>query len=170
MILWLNGTYGVGKTTIAYKIVEKYNKTSKVFDPDLLWKQTIKKNPMMIFGDGAYPRDNKRFLKILIDSINQIIKEYNGLIIVPMTIVNEEALKNIQCAIDVRIKHIVLLANEDVIRQRVEIQEKTSSEKRDLSMLKNDLVYLNNNFINDDKIDTTYRKVEDIAEDIIRFL
>ncbi len=33
MIIWLNGSFGVGKTTIAYKLKEKIN-NSIIYDPE----------------------------------------------------------------------------------------------------------------------------------------
>ena len=44
MIVWLDGTFGVGKSTVASKIVEKLSdRQVKYLDSDFYWSEFLKK-------------------------------------------------------------------------------------------------------------------------------
>ena len=85
MIIWINGAFGSGKTTIAYEFSRKIKKAF-VFDPE---------------NTGFYIRDNIPCELVKSDfqdyvnwrnfnfwMLKYISENYDGVVIVPMTIVN----------------------------------------------------------------------------------
>lgn len=118
MIIWINGTYGVGKTEVAKRINELYNKKSKIIDPDQLWLESIKEDRTIIFG-GGYPQNTEKFLRKLQAIINSEINNYDGLLIIPMT-VSESLSYDILIKNKSVIKHFILTAEESIIMERIE--------------------------------------------------
>ena len=61
MIIWLNGTYGVGKTTVARKIEELLDTETEILESDYYYQEMVKENMLLAFG-GTLPQNNKNFL------------------------------------------------------------------------------------------------------------
>ncbi len=141
MIIWINGTYGVGKTTVANEIAKIYTGRSKVLDPDNLWLSSLKKDPMIAFGDGTYPQSNKNFITILSDKIHTITSNYDGLIIIPMAITEKTSYDTFINTNQADIKHFILEANTDILNKRIcnnigrDINLATSSMEKNIAFL-----------------------------------
>lgn len=150
MILWLNGTYGVGKTSVAYALTKLYSGNSKVIDPDILWLNTIKKDNSIIFGDGAYPQNNIKFLNTLNKVIKENIDNYTGLLIIPMSITEDLSYNKVIKNHKNNIIHIVLLADEDIVKKRI-TKDKNRDQSFSIISLKE-----NNNFLKNRTSDTIY--------------
>ncbi|WP_099156685.1 AAA family ATPase [Virgibacillus ndiopensis] len=86
MIIWINGTFGSGKTTTAYEL-HKRLKNSFVYDPERFGYVLMKNVPRAISKDDFqdYPLWREENFKLL----KQISEGYAGIIIVPMTITSE---------------------------------------------------------------------------------
>ena len=119
MIIWINGTFGAGKTTVAYELHRRLP-LSHVYDPerigyvlmDNIPKEILKKD----FQD--YPLWREANYKLL----KQLSKEYVGTIIVPMTLTNEEYYDEIigKLSADcIEIKHFTLAASKQTIEKRL---------------------------------------------------
>ena len=165
MIILINGTYGVGKTTVAKEVNKIYSGKSKIFDPDELWYETLKKNRNIAFG-GTYPQNNKKFLKILESRLKEEYEKYEGMIIIPMAI-TEDFIYNLLVKQNTDIiKQFVLLADEETIRQRV-----YEDSERDYSLAINN-INRNNKYLKDISnaifVDTSNKNVSEIAEYIVK--
>lgn len=78
MIIWINGTYGVGKTTIIHKLEEKLDSHNcMIISSD----EFHMKNPHIFeTGGGCYPQNNvefnKRFKAYILEQIKGNSKKY----------------------------------------------------------------------------------------------
>ena len=88
MIYWINGAYGVGKTTVANLLKDKLNK-AYIFDPELVGNAIRDNYPKEMFKETfeEYPLWLDTNYKLLSDIFNK----YDGDIIVPMTLLKEES-------------------------------------------------------------------------------
>lgn len=88
MIYWINGPYGVGKTTIA-KLLKERLKKAYIFDPELVGNAIRDNYPKELFKETfeEYPLWLETNYKLLSDIYNK----YDGDIIVPMTLLREES-------------------------------------------------------------------------------
>lgn len=165
MIILINGTYGVGKSTVADNVNKIYKGISKVLEPDKLWHEVLKKDRNIAFG-GTYPQNNKKFLKILESRLKEEIKKYEGLIIIPMTITEDFSYNLLVKPNKDIIKQFILLADEEIIKQRI-----YKDNERDYSLAINS-IDRNNNFLNNISnatfIDTSNMNANEIAEYIVK--
>lgn len=119
MIIWINGTFGSGKTTTAYEL-HKRLPNSFVYDPERFGYVLMKNVPQEIAKDDFqdYPlwrESNYALLK-------QVTEQYKGTIIVPMTVTDENYFKDMIGNLrndGIIVKHFTLLAAEEVIHKRL---------------------------------------------------
>jgi adenylate kinase family enzyme len=119
MIIWINGTFGSGKSTTAYEL-QKRVKNSFVFDPERFGYVLMKNVPREIskddFQDYQIWRDTNYLL------LKQVTESYEGIIIVPMTLTNEEYFKEIIGRLredGIIVKHFTLSASKETIAKRL---------------------------------------------------
>ncbi len=123
MIIWLNGSFGSGKTTAALKLHERLE-GSYIYDPEnvgyFLWQNEpeeikIKEDFQM---EPLWRRFNYLMLK-------NICENYTGVVIVPMTLVNADYYDEIIGALrsdGIKVKHFVLYATKDTILKRLALR------------------------------------------------
>ncbi|KLV24212.1 AAA family ATPase [Niallia circulans] len=119
MIIWINGTFGAGKTTTAYELVKRLEKAF-VFDPERFGYVLMKNIPPALQKDDF--QDFPLWRETNYSLLKQITRDYDGIIIVPMTITNEayfheiiSRLKNDQ----IIVKHVTLMASKATIKKRL---------------------------------------------------
>lgn len=166
MILWLNGTYGVGKSETANKITGLYVGNSKVLDPDQLWLEEIKRDVTIVFGDGTYPQNNKKFLQILKRRLDKEIKEYKGILIVPMTVTEDLSYNTLIVPYNNIIKHFILTANDECVKSRIN-KNKSRDQSLAIGNMKANNKYLKN-IENATFIDTSDMNIEEVAKYILK--
>ncbi|HWO74477.1 MAG TPA: AAA family ATPase [Bacillus sp. (in: firmicutes)] len=119
MIIWINGTFGSGKSTTAYELQRRI-RSSFVYDPErfgyVLMRNVPKEIAKSDFQDYPLWREaNYQLLK-------QISQDYKGTIIVPMTLTNESYFNEIIGKLKndgIEIKHYTLMATEQTIEKRL---------------------------------------------------
>ncbi|GIN58215.1 tunicamycin resistance protein [Lederbergia ruris] len=119
MIIWINGTFGSGKTTAAYELQRRINKAF-VYDPERFGYVLMANVPKEIakddFQDYSLWREaNYRLLK-------QTAEDYDGIIIVPMTLTNEKYFDEIIGRLredGIRVAHFTLVASKSTIQKRL---------------------------------------------------
>ena len=170
MIIWINGTYGVGKTSVAKALKEITKNSFELIHSDIEYQKMIRKNEYLAFG-GALPQNNDNFIKYLREKIqNRINKNKN--IIVDMAITDKKSKNGIIDYFknkDIVILHFICTANEKELKSRI-----LTDNKRDKT---NSLYYINinkkfleKNFKNDIWVDTNNKNVEEIANEIYKEL
>ncbi|EFD4402670.1 tunicamycin resistance protein [Escherichia coli] len=89
MIIWINGPFGAGKTTLAKRLRDRRSK-SLIFDPEeigFVVKETV---PMPASGDY---QDLPLWRGLTIAAVREIRRNYSQDIIIPMTL-NEDLLRH----------------------------------------------------------------------------
>lgn len=119
MILWINGSFGSGKTSTAFALNKKIE-NSYVYDPEEAGFY-IRDNipPSMKLEDF---QDFKMWRDINYTVLSEIDKTYDGLIIVPMTLVNETYYDEIINSLRIKgheVRHFSLRAKKDTLMNRL---------------------------------------------------
>ena len=119
MIIWINGTFGSGKTTTAYEL-QKRIKHSFVYDPERFGYVLMANVPKEISTDDfqKYPLWREANYALL----KKVAEEYKGIIIVPMTLTNELYFQEIIGKLredGVVVKHFTLSASKTTIEKRL---------------------------------------------------
>ena len=119
MIIWLNGSFGVGKSETAKALQKKLNR-SHIYDPEqvgyFLWD-----NFPQEFRKGDF-QDISLWRSVNFEVLKYLYRNYDGHIIVPMTIVCRQYEAEIIGRLSeegVKLRHFILMASKDIIRKRL---------------------------------------------------
>lgn len=176
MILCLDGPYGVGKTTIANRIKEKFiNNDLIILESDYYYQKWIQDNwtqgdSLLFLLDGTMPQNNQRFVSMFRDVIKETASNPNQLIISDMALTDDVSRKGIideLCSEGYDVKHIILTADKDTILERIE-NDKNRDQSFAHQWLPVQLSYLEN--IDATKVETEGRSIDDIADLIISII
>jgi len=119
MILWINGAFGSGKTTTAYKLNRRLS-NSFIYDPENAGA-FIRENTNGLFASGDF-QDIPLWREINYKALRMITQAYNGTVIVPMTLVNPSYYDEIigRLILDgVSVKHYILYATRNELQRRL---------------------------------------------------
>lgn len=119
MILWINGAFGAGKTTVAYELNRRIQ-NSFVYDPENIGFFIRKNAPKQIWRDDF--QDYEIWREINFSLLQTINEEYSGIIIVPMTIVSPQYFNEIISKLrstGVDVKHFALIADRETLLKRL---------------------------------------------------
>ncbi|MFD2043262.1 AAA family ATPase [Ornithinibacillus salinisoli] len=166
MIIWINGTFGSGKTTAAYELQRRL-RDSFVYDPERFGFVFMENVPKEIaesdFQDYPLWREaNYQLLKQLAD-------QYHGTIIVPMTLTNEAYFQEIVGRLrdsSIEVKHFTLMASQRTIlkrlRKRLEGEKSWAYQqmKARLSQLRSTTFHTH--------IETDAKSIDEVVETIAR--
>ena len=119
MIYWLNGAYGVGKTTVAEALQPQLH-NAHIFDPELIGNGIRDNYPANLFRETfeEYPlwlETNYRLLK-------DLYERYDGDIIAPMTLLQESSYTAIIGRLlddGIPVRYIYLDADEATLKHRM---------------------------------------------------
>ena len=119
MIYWLNGAYGVGKTTVA-EALKPLLRNAHLFDPELVGNGVRDNYPDDLFRETfeEYPI----WLETNYQLLKDLYERYDGDIIAPMTLLREASyiaiLRRLQDD-DIPVRYIFLDADEATLRHRM---------------------------------------------------
>jgi deoxyadenosine/deoxycytidine kinase len=119
MIIWINGAFGSGKTTTAYELNRRLP-NSFVYDPENAG-YFIRRNTNGLFDQGDF-QDIALWREINYKMLSMIARKYDGIIIVPMTLVDLDYYDEIigKLAWDgIEVKHYILHAKPKEIKRRI---------------------------------------------------
>lgn len=169
MILWINGAFGSGKTTVAFELNRRI-KNSFVYDPENIGYFIRRNTP---FGSGDF-QDFELWREFNYKMLKFISDGYDGLIIAPMTITSplyfDEIIGRLQNdGVDVR--HFILMADRETLLNRLRFRELRSR----LNMKENWAVKQIDRCINafekdidGIKIDTVNKSIDSVVNEIGR--
>ena len=163
-IILINGTYGVGKTTIAKSIMNNNDENFVLLDPDEDYNELVEKG--MLYMLGWPMQTSKVYLRNFRQKVEIAVKEKN--VIIPMTISTDICRREVY---DYLIKntdtiHVILSADEKVIVDRIN-KDVGRSKNFSKDSIKNNILYLKNNFIGSIWIDTSSKSIDSVANEII---
>lgn len=120
MIIWINGSFGVGKTATAEEL-HKSIKDSYIYDPEMAGEFIWDNSPQCISGKGDF-QDIPMWRDFNYSMLKYIHENYSGTIIVPMTLTNKEYYNQIIERLineGVPLKQYILIAKKSVILERL---------------------------------------------------
>lgn len=119
MIVWLNGAFGVGKTTAAFELHRRLP-GSFVYDPEEVGFFLRKNMPEACHT--ADFQDMPLWRSFNYQILKELHERYDGLVIVPMTLVNQAYFEEIVGRLEdegVPVAHIILYASRETILKRL---------------------------------------------------
>jgi broad-specificity NMP kinase len=120
MIIWINGAFGSGKTQTAFELHRRIE-NSFVYDPENLGFFISKNIPSRIKDKDDF-QDYEIWRSLNSSLIKYIEERYDGILIIPMTIVNPEYFNEIVSSLrdhGVIVKHYVLMAPKATLLKRL---------------------------------------------------
>lgn len=127
MILWINGAFGSGKTTVASELHWRIP-NSFIYDPENIGYFMRKNSPKQILKDDF--QDHFLWREFNFSILQMLYREYTGTIIVPMTIVNPnyfDEIVNRLRADGVELYHFTLLATRETLLKRLKSRRDNSN-------------------------------------------
>lgn len=120
MIIWINGPYGVGKSSLAEKLHE-CNPHSFIFDAEAVGNAVRDNMPKELFN-GYIFEGYPLWFSMCVELLADIASRYDGDIYVPMTLVFADSFEKIERPLKQRkvcIKHILLESSKQIIHDRI---------------------------------------------------
>ena len=119
MIGWIDGTYGVGKTTVARILEEKINSKVVFIDSDSYYLEFAQKYPYCTMFGGSLPQINKSYLNDFKKYIEQNIDNDMVIVMCLSTIECDEIL--VKYFKEYTHKHYILCVGKDEFEKRIEV-------------------------------------------------
>ncbi|WP_419962353.1 AAA family ATPase [Psychrobacillus sp. BM2] len=119
MIIWINGAFGSGKTQTSYELNRRIP-NSLVYDPENIGF-FINRNIPKEIRKGDF-QDYSIWRELNYTTLKYIYSEYDGIIIVPMTLVNPQYFEEIVGKLrddGVVVNHFVLWASKETLQKRL---------------------------------------------------
>ena len=119
MIVWINGTHGVGKSTTS-ALVQQLIPDSRVFDAEKVGETLMDIRP------GLPATDNFQhwapWRPLVVETASRVLEYTGGVLVMPMTVLVEEYWREISTGLTDRgitVHHVVLHADEETLRRRI---------------------------------------------------
>ncbi|WUD76496.1 NUDIX domain-containing protein [Streptomyces sp. NBC_00510] len=123
MIVWLNGTFGAGKTTAARELLELLP-GSVLYDPELIGSGLRLMLPEKRLGEVSDYQELPAWRRLVVDTAAALLAEVGGgPLVVPMTLLRQEYRDEIFGGLAARritVRHVLLHAEETVLRERID--------------------------------------------------
>lgn len=164
MIIWLNGAFGAGKTQTAQELKRRIP-NSIIYDPEQVGYFINKNIPEeLIKGDF---QNHEIWREFNFKTLKYIHRQFNGTIIIPMTIVNPQYyVEIIGCLKEegIEVQHFVLWASKETLKQRLKsrFEKKNSWPEQQIDRCMEGLAHE----IFEGRIDTNNLSIEQVAEKI----
>ena len=164
MIIWINGAFGAGKTQTVYELKNRIP-NSIVYDPEKVGF-FINKNIPKEMSKGDF-QNHSIWRDINYTTLKYIDNNYDGVILVPMTIVNPQYFEEIVGRLradGVVVHHFVLWASKETLQKRLRSrgERKNSWAEQQIDRCIQGL----SNDIFKSRIETNTLSIESVAETI----
>lgn len=120
MIIWINGAFGSGKSATA-ELLHTQIELSHIYDPEQVGYFLWNNFPMEMKGKGDF-QEIEIWRSINYQIIKHMHDNYNGVLIIPMTITNLDYYNEIIGNLikeGVEIYHFILIADKENIKHRL---------------------------------------------------
>ncbi|MFE3653718.1 MULTISPECIES: NUDIX hydrolase [unclassified Streptomyces] len=125
MIVWLNGTFGAGKTTVAHEVLDLLP-GSTLYDPELLGGGLRLMLPAKRFEEVDDYQDLPSWRRMVVDTAAALLTEVPGPLVTPMALLRQEYRDEIFGSLAARripVRHVLLHAEETILRERIAHRE-----------------------------------------------
>ncbi len=120
MIVWINGTHGVGKTT-ASRLVQELISDSRVLDAEKVGETLMDIEPGLPTTDNFQHWPPWR--PLVVETARRVLDYTGGVLIMPMTVLVQEYWREISTGLrhyGIPLRHFVLHADEATLRERIQ--------------------------------------------------
>lgn len=120
MIVWLNGTHGVGKTTTS-ALVQQLIPDSRVLDAEKVGETLMDITPGLPATDNFQHWPPWR--PLVVETARRVLDYTGGTLVMPMTVLVEQYWREISTGLahhDIPVRHFVLHADQETLRRRIE--------------------------------------------------
>jgi len=120
MIIWLNGTHGVGKTTTS-RFLQDLVSDARIFDAEKVGETLMDVTPGLPATDNFQHWPPWR--PLVVETARQLLDYVGGTVIVPMTVLTEQYWQEINGGLrkhGIDVHHFVLHVEESVLRTRID--------------------------------------------------
>jgi 8-oxo-dGTP pyrophosphatase MutT (NUDIX family)/predicted kinase len=125
VIVWINGTFGAGKTTTARELIELIP-NSTLFDPEVVGGALTHLLPPKHLAEVGDFQDLPIWRRLVIDTAAAMLAELGGTLVVPTTLLRQEYRDEIFGGLAARripVRHVLLAPAETILRQRIANRE-----------------------------------------------
>lgn len=165
-IIWINGAFGSGKTTISNELISKFDRGC-MYDPEALG-QFIRAH----VEDGLHYDDFQEhplWTKLNGETLLHMGQTFEGVVIVPMTLIDDIRLAQLETTLKeggVDMLMFTLIASKETLESRLLKRGDSESEWAHLQLDKCTDVLLGGSFGN--YIDTDNKSVSEVTSEIYR--
>lgn len=119
MIIWINGAFGSGKTSVAYELHRRLP-DSFVYDPEEVGFFLRENLPESLAGHGDF-QDIPLWRSLNLETISYIASQHGGIIIVPMTVTNKQYWDELvgELSKKFELRHFILYASRETLLKRL---------------------------------------------------
>lgn len=169
MIVIINGSFGVGKTSVAEKLLLKMQ-NSMIYDPEevgVMLMNIIPNNMKTLNECSDDFQDLDIWRKLVVSVAEELISKYKKNLIVPMTLKNKEYFNYIYSGfknLDEQVVHYCLVASLSEVQNRlISRGDKKGSWAFEKA---GECVEIFNNMFLKDNIDTSNKSIDEVANEI----
>lgn len=119
MIVWINGAYGAGKSTVA-QLLDARLEESYIFDPEEVGNCVRERKPASLWKDDFQDYPSWRQATYLL--LKELYEMYEGMVLVPMTVLNRSYLEETVGRLEgegIPVLHFILLADKEQLVSRI---------------------------------------------------
>ncbi|MFF5703182.1 NUDIX domain-containing protein [Streptomyces sp. NPDC012794] len=121
MIVWINGTFGAGKTSTARELAGLLPDSS-LYDPELTGDALRRLLPAKRLAEVDDYQDLPSWRRLVVDTAAAMLAELGGTLVVPMTLLRQEYRDEIFGGLAARriaVRHVLLVPEETILRERI---------------------------------------------------
>jgi hypothetical protein len=120
VIVWINGTHGVGKTTTS-TLVQQLIPDSRVFDAEKVGETLMDIKPTLPWTGNF--QDWAPWRPLVVETARRVLDYTGGTLVMPMTVLVESYWREISAGLaqhEIDVRHFVLHANSETLRRRID--------------------------------------------------
>ncbi|MFJ6567560.1 NUDIX domain-containing protein [Streptomyces sp. NPDC091292] len=125
VIVWVNGTFGAGKTTTARELLDLIP-DSTLFDPEVIGGAMAHLLPPKRLAEVSDFQDLPIWRRLVVDTAAALLADVGGVLVVPMTLLRQEYRDEIFGGLAARrisVRHVLLAPAETILRARIAERE-----------------------------------------------
>ena len=169
MIIWIDGAYGVGKSTLAEKL-HALLPNSFIFDAENVGNAVRDNLPQSVYYSETF-EGYPLWFHICNELLTELNHRFDGIVLVPMTLMQQESYARFAKPLrskEIEIVHVLLESSKEVIHDR--ILERGESEDCWCMRHIDDCLSAQQHFEDVIQVQSVGQTVDELAQDVIEIL